>query len=119
MGLFKNLIKAAAGFKEIEFHVAGVTFTNDDGQKRQRIIRSIKWHDKPFKDKVEITFERYEFQDRLAIRVLANGLQIGNVPKEMLAEFDEKWTGRYMIESYEVLGSDHPFGFRIKVLFDK
>lgn len=124
MGLLKNaaknIIKNVAGYKEIEFKVAGVTFKN--GRKtRQALLRAMKWKDEPFDKKVDITFERYDYEGELAISVLANGEQIGNVPKEMVAEFDEKWTGQYLIESWEVLGSgkDAPFGCRIKVLFDK
>ncbi len=108
------------GYKEIEFKVAGVSFVNEDGTKRQSVIRKIKFKDKPF-DTVDITFERYEYEGNLAISVLANGIQIGNVPKEKLADFNKKWTGKYLIERYDVLGSgkDAPFGFNIKVLFDK
>lgn len=120
MGFLKNLIKKTAGFKEIEFNVAGVTFKN--GRKtRQALIRAIKWKDEPFDKGVEITFKRYDYEGSLAIGVYANGEQLGNVPKELVQEFDQKWTGRYLIEHYEVLGSgqDQPFGFRVKVLFDK
>ena len=120
MGLFKNLIKAAAGYKEIEFNVAGVTFKN--GRKtRQALLRAMKWKDAPFDHGVEIAFERYDYEGSLAIGVYANGEQLGNVPADLVREFDEKWTGRYLIESWEVLGSgkEAPFGCRIKVLFDK
>lgn len=119
MGLFKNLLKKAMKYKEIEFNVAGVTFKN--GRKtRQALIRAIKWHDPPYDKNVEITFERYDFEGHLAIGVYANGEQLGNVPKDKLQEFDQAWTGRYIIESYDVLGSgkEAPFGFRIKVLFE-
>ena len=120
MGLLKNLLKKVMGYKEVEFKVAGVTFKN--GRKtRQALLRAIKYHDPPFDQKVEITFERYEYEGKLAIAVYANGEQLGNVPAELVEEFDKKWTGQYLIESYKVLGSgkDVPFGFRIKVLFDK
>lgn len=120
MSLFKNLIKAVTGYKELEFKVAGVTFKNDR-KSRQALLRAMKWKDAPFDKAVEITFERYNFEGKLAIGVYANGQQLGNVPADLVPEFDQKWTGRYMIESWEVLGSgkDAPFGCRIKVLFDK
>ena len=120
MGLLKSIIKAAAGYKEIEFKVVGVTFKN--GRKtRQALIRAIKWHDAPFDKEVNITFEKYDFEGKTAIGVYANGEQLGNVPAELVDEFCKKWTGKYLIEKYEVLGSgkDAPFGFLVKVLFDK
>lgn len=120
MGIFKDILKKVTGMKEIEFRVAGVTFKN--GRKaRQALIRAIKWKDEPFQNGVEITFERYQYDGQLAIGVYANGEQLGNVPKDLVEEFDRKWTNRYMIESYKVLGSgqDVPFGFQVKVLFEK
>ena len=118
MGLFKNLLKKAAG-KEIEFKVAGVTFKN--GRKtRQAILRAMKWQDPPY-DKVEITLQRYDFEGSVAIGVYANGEQIGNVPKEMKDEVNSAWTGRYIVEEWEVLGSgkDQPMGCRVKILFER
>ena len=118
MSILKGLIKKVAGYKEIEFNVAGVSFKN--GRKsRQSIIRAIKWKDAPF-DKVDITFQRYDFEGNMVIGVYANNEQIGNVPADLVQEFDKKWTGRYIIESYDVLGSgkETPFGFKIKVLFE-
>lgn len=118
MGLLKNIIKKAAGYKEIEFKVAGVTFKN--GRKtRQALIRAIKYQDPPYDKAVEITLERYDFEGRLAIGVYANGEQLGNVPKELVPEVDAAWQKQYMIEHYEVLGSgkEAPFGFLVKILF--
>ena len=118
MGLFKNLLKKAAG-KEIEFKVAGVTFKN--GRKtRQAILRAMKWQDPPY-DKVEITLQRYDFEGSVAIGVYVNGDQIGNVPKEMKDEVNSAWTGRYIVEEWEVLGSgkDQPMGCRVKILFER
>lgn len=118
MGLFKNLMKKAVG-KEIEFKVAGVTFKN--GRKtRQAILRAMKWQDPPY-DKVEITLQRYDFEGSVAIGVYVNGDQIGNVPKESKDEVDKAWTGRYVVEEWEILGSgkEAPLGCRIKILFER
>lgn len=118
MGLFKNLLKKAAG-KEIEFKVVGVTFKNGR-RTRQAILRAMKWKDSGF-ETVEITLQRYDFEGSVAIGVYANGEQIGNVPKELKDEVDSAWTGRYIVEEWEVLGSgkDTPFGCRVKILFEK
>lgn len=68
--------------KTYTFHVAGVTFNN--GRKtRQAILRKIKWGDPPF-DSVKWTLDTYEYQDKPAVGVYANGEQVGNVPKDQL-----------------------------------
>ena len=118
MGLFKNLLKKAVG-KEIEFKVAGVTFKN--GRKtRQAILRAMKWQDPPY-DKVDITLQRYDFEGSVAIGVYANGEHIGNVPKEIKDAVNDAWTGRYVVEEWEILGSgkEAPLGCRIKILFER
>lgn len=118
--IIKMIVIKLFGYKEIDFRVAGVTFKNGS-KTRQAIIRAIKYKDEPFDSKCCITFERYFYENELAISVLANGQQIGNVPRNLIEEFDQKWTSDYIIEEYEVLGTGRevPFGFRIKVLFNK
>ena len=120
MGILKKAIaqtiKSVMNYKEIEFNVVGVTFKN--GRKtRQAILRRIKFGDPPFDNGCQITFERYDFEGELAISVLANNEQIGNVPKELVSKFDEYWVSDYIIESYKIVGSE-PFGCTIKVLFN-
>ena len=119
MSLLKNIIKKAAGYKEFEFKVAGVTFKNGK-QSRQRLIRSIKYGDPPFNNGVEITIDRYDYEGQVAIAVYANGEQLGSVPAKLVPEIDKAWKKRYLIEHYEVLGSGNtaPFGFRVKILFE-
>lgn len=122
MGLIKNIlgniIKSSMNYKEIEFHVAGVTFKN--GRKtRQALLRAMKFKDKPFDQKIEITFERYEYEGSPAIKVLANGEQIGNVPHNLVAEFLSYWKSDYLIEKYQIVGGGSSnYGCIIKVLFN-
>lgn len=118
MGLFKNLMKKAAG-TEIEFKVAGVTFKNGR-RTRQAILRAMKYRDQGF-EQVQIQLAKYDFEGSLAIGVFANGEQIGNVPKEKVAEVNAAWQKEYVVEEWEVLGSgkDAPFGCRVKILFQK
>lgn len=118
MGLFKNLLKKAAG-KEIEFKVAGVTFKNGR-RTRQAILRAMKYKDNGF-ETVEITLQRYDFEGSVAIGVYANSEQIGNVPKEIKDAVNDAWTGRYVVEEWEILGSgkEAPLGCRIKILFER
>ena len=118
MGLFKNLMKKAAG-KEIEFKVAGVTFKNGR-RTRQAILRAMKYRDNGFED-VKITLERYDFEGSVAIGVYANGEQIGNVPKDIKDEVNAAWSKDYIIEEWTVLGDgkEAPMGCRVKILFQR
>lgn len=115
MSLLKTIIKKVMGYKEIEFHVAGVTFKN--GRKtRQALLKAIRYKDEPYDKGCTITFERYDFEGEPAIKVLANGEQVGNVPREQLDEFNKKWTSEYLIEYYKVIGKE-PLGMIVRVLF--
>ena len=70
----------------LQYHLAGVTFDNEDGTKRQEIIKKMKEHDK-------VTLERYTYNGEDALRVVNENNQcIGNIrAKEVpyvLAHFD-------------------------------
>lgn len=65
-----------------EFNLAGVTFKNDDGKSRQTLLRKLNFKDEPFSEKVNFSLEKYKFNNEDAIRVLANGEDIGNVPRK-------------------------------------
>lgn len=55
------------------YHLAGVTFKNDDGTKRQELIKEMKDNDK-------VIFEKYIYEGKDAIRVLNEKKQcIGNI----------------------------------------
>lgn len=55
------------------YHLAGVTFKNEDGTRRQDIIKNMKNGDK-------VTFERYTYEGQDALRVLNEKKQcIGNI----------------------------------------
>lgn len=120
MALLKNLIKGVMGYKEIEFFVNGVTFKNGR-RNRQTILREIKYKDGDYANKCDVTFKREEYEGEPAISVWTNSEQVGYVPKDIVAEFNDKWTSDYLIETYEVKGSgkDAPFGLYVKVLFNK
>jgi CTP-dependent riboflavin kinase len=65
-----------------EFRVVGVTFNNDDGTSRQRLLRKIKQEKRPFNKEQNVVLEQYIFRGQPAISVEVNGFQIGNIPKE-------------------------------------
>lgn len=57
----------------LNYHLAGITFSNDDGTKRQEIIKNMKNNDK-------VHFERYLYEGKDALRVLNEQNQcIGNI----------------------------------------
>ena len=65
-----------------EYKIVGVTFKNDDGTNRQELLRKIKSREEPFKGFINYSLRVYSYEGKTAIAVLANGIMIGNVPKE-------------------------------------
>lgn len=62
--------------------VAGVTFDNEDGSSRQRILKAAMAEECCG----TVTLERYEFKGRDAIRVEYDGACIGSIPRDRVAE---------------------------------
>lgn len=75
---------------ELEFKVVGVTFNNDDGTSRQEILRKIKGKEPPFNGSVRYTLRVYTYEGKPAVAVEANGVTIGNVPKDKSAYVAEQ-----------------------------
>jgi len=65
--------------------VAGVTFKNDDGTSRQKILKDIKTQKPPFDKKLDIGIEEFEWEGKPAYYVTVNGVVIGTVEKSMSA----------------------------------
>lgn len=72
----------------LQFKVAGVTFKNDDRTSRQSILRSAKQAadladnvGDGFSDSV-VTIEEARYKDERSYKVLIDGRQVGNVPRE-------------------------------------
>ena len=98
------------------FKVAGVSFDNDDGRSRQDIIKEIRRT-----KEVMFSLQRYEYNGKPAIAVIANGEQIGNVPAKIVDEVNEAWTKSYKLLDFQVLGEGKsaPFGVLVDVSFDQ
>ena len=62
--------------------VAGVTFDNEDGSSRQRILKAAMAEECCG----TVALERYEFKGRDAIRVEYDGECIGSIPRDRVAE---------------------------------
>ena len=71
------------GFRRIKYTVVGVTF-ND----RQKNLASLKYN-----WLYEATFEHYEFEGKPAVKVLINGLDVGNLPEDKISYFNKIESG--------------------------
>ncbi len=71
-------------FTEVRFPVAGVTFRNDDGTSRQKILREICDGD-DFGTALG-SLEEYDFEGEQAIRVVTADGCVGNIRKSDLKE---------------------------------
>ena len=82
---------APTPYTHIHIRAAGVTYRNDDGTDRQQLLRKIKFGDAPFEDNahLDVQLQSYRYEGQPAIRVMVNGYQIGNVPKDQVAEVQQ------------------------------
>ncbi len=69
----------------MNFNVAGVMFKNSAGVKRQDVLREMLAAD----GDGEVYFEEYEYDGRPAVRVMFEGMDVGNVPASRVSEFFE------------------------------
>lgn len=67
------------------FNVAGVSFRNEDGEDRQQIIRRL-----PRDGECNIQLVRYTYEGEPAYHVVMDGKTVGNVPRNIAAEFATK-----------------------------
>lgn len=67
-----------------KLHVAGVTFKNEDGTDRQKILKDIKMQKPPFDKKLVIGIEQYEWEGEPAYYITVNGMTIGSAPKKIV-----------------------------------
>lgn len=81
----------ASPYARRAYKLTGVTFKNDDGSSRQSVLRKLKFNDPPFDEGVELELSRYEWEGKPALAVLANGLQIGNIPANDVGFLIENW----------------------------
>ncbi len=93
----------------ISFHVAGTTFSNDDGTSRQAILRHMKFGDSPYADgqdptDLSISIEESDFDGELALEVYANGYQIGFVPKKLISKVKRAMDQGAMVTAAQIIG---------------
>lgn len=91
-------------YEHIKFNVKGVTFKNEDGSRRQTILRRLKFRDPPFDGKIITSLEEYEFDGEKALAICVNDLQIGSLPKELLNIAFEHIDDNLCISAVDVCG---------------
>lgn len=107
--------------------IAGVTFSNPDGSRRQTILRRCKWHDEPYahtEDEVNLEFRPTEFEGAPAVEIWIEDddcefHQIGYVPKEYAAFFTSSmdyYDGYFDFEVYGG-GNGKSYGASVTVHF--
>lgn len=77
-------------------NIAGVTFDNDDGSSRQKLLRDLMVSG----GEAELTLEEFEYKGHPAVRVLVDGDCIGNIPAkrvdDVLAAMDAGITASHL-----------------------
>lgn len=111
-----------ASREKITFKVVGVTFKNEDGKSRQTILRKINFSEPPFKDDDELNADiiRTSYEGNPAFCVYVNNLQIGNIGKEDIPFFVERFGDFLGITSIDVYGGGtddegHPIHYGAKI----
>lgn len=84
--------------------VVGVTFDNEDGVSRQSLLRKLHFHDSPFDGRADIELKGYEFQGQPAYGVYANGMQIGNIPADLIPFLQENIDCIESVSNIDVYG---------------
>lgn len=122
----RNMQTNTAGMKKVSsFHtkVVGVTYNNDDGSDRQRIIRDlIKDGTLAYDAELLLIPEPTNPYDRNCIRVVAsNGQQIGNLSREVAARVAPQMSAGSVFRAYvsSHSGGDAGFSYGINILVEQ
>ena len=68
------------------------------------MLRAIKFRDGEFAEGIELELKPYEYEGQPAYGVFANGQQLGNVPKDMIAIIEENYSRIIDFSHIEVYG---------------
>lgn len=100
-------------FTKYEFKLVGVTFRNNKGKSRQALLRKLNFHDEPFVGKVNFSLEKYKYNNEVAVRILANGEDIGNVPRDNLNYIIDNYDNIFDVQVLVVGGGENIDGEKI------
>lgn len=88
--------------------LAGVTFENEDGTSRQKLLKDFKARG----GQADLELEEYEYKGAPAIRVLVDGECVGNIPRnrvdELQAIMDRLERANLEVEAFRPDDDDEP-----------
>ena len=85
-----NRIDDDSGFETWRTKIAGVTFENEDGVPRQRLLKRLADKYENDLEELEFELEKYEYEGKPAYRVLSERGDIGTLPQEVADALDQK-----------------------------
>ncbi|MBD5498051.1 MAG: hypothetical protein HDR11_09865 [Lachnospiraceae bacterium] len=90
--------------KSFTFPIVGVTFSNEDGTKRQTILKKIYFKDAPFDIEQNVTLERYLWKNEPAYYVKVNNIIVGNISADFVWYFEKISSRKYEVAYINVYG---------------
>lgn len=112
---FRNDAAAGKAPKLMYIKVVGVTFANEDGTERQEILEELD--DVPGY-MIEVELDPYTYHGEPAVRVFADGQQIGNIDKDLAPYITENFQKIEQISDFEIVGGDGlNYGARFTIQF--
>lgn len=111
------------GSEAWEIKVVGVTFENEDGVPRQRILKRLATKYEDSDQTLEFDLEKFEYEGKPAYRVISERGDIGTLPQEAADQLDEKEKAgyRYFVFYSAVYGGpeeddpDKKYGARVDI----
>lgn len=118
-----KIIDDGNGFETWKTKVAGVTFENEDGVPRQRLLKRLAEKYDSSLDDIEFELEKFEYEGKPAYRVLSERGDIGTLPQEVADALDQKEQSGcvYVVSRSFVYGGpdeespDQKYGARIEL----
>lgn len=90
-----------------QYRIAGVTFKNDDGKKRQDIIKQMH-------DGDPLIIEKYTYNNALAIKILnKKGEQIGNIKEQDISNILDIYDDIFKTEIFNISSFYDGYGKKI------
>ncbi len=103
-------------------HVAGTTFTNDDGSSRQELLKKIRYRGAPYRTDPDIRLEKVQYDGEDAIAVYADANQIGWIPKVELFLILPRFDRYKDVDQFSMSGGGSggkKYGMDIRIRFFK
>lgn len=93
--------RAAKKWEHVHFELSNVLAENEDGVRRQTLLRKIKERRAPFDTERVVSLIEVDNSDKPAFIVTVNGYCIGEVPAKAAASISEKWDRIDCVSSFD------------------